>query len=653
MKKIFTFLAIMTSLMYAKSQNPDYQVVLKNDVLVSPNVLEFDLYIKSIGSVPLEYSTFQAGIKMNPLFVNGGFPAIELIGNSSEMYQLSGGDTINDQRPNSGPVKAVFDTVYNTIRIISGTIVGAGNGKIISTSGDGNRIGRFRVINTENYDTLLAKFEFNYISNGSYRSWRTTLFAYVNSIGTNITDPNKIVVNDSKVVYVEPTSIASNASATNIQTTSMTINIGSNGNGQNILILAKKGSNPTFIPTDGDIYNASPSYSNAQLLTDSSRVVYEGKGNSFELIGLEESSKYFFTVFNYNGVDSTKNFLNSSSLTFNATTNSPTINTPIIYSFAPTKGDIGTPVTLRGNKLYPNDSVLFNSSKVAVSSNVGDSIITISIPSNELSGFIKVYTSFGSSSTNIPFTILPKILSINENPAKVGDTITISGTNFEGVDTVIVSNKLFKVLQSNNTTIKAIVTYNPTDDLLSVICKNGTITTTDNFRYKPQAFSVFPLIGTTNDPITIKGINLNNVDSVLIGNVKATILNVYPDTNIKISIPPFAVKSKVYVYTKNGIATTVDSLNIISGLNELSLKSNIISYFDIENNLTILSENNRLLINQVDLFDLKGSLLYTTKEDEKGIEKITIPAQDTNDLNFFVMVIKTNQGYLAFKKIKQ
>ena len=364
----------MTSLMYAKSQNPDYQVVLKNDVLVSPNVLEFDLYIKSIGSVPLEYSTFQAGIKMNPLFVNGGFPAIELIGNSSEMYQLSGGDTINDQRPNSGPVKAVFDTVYNTIRIISGTIVGAGNGKIISTSGDGNRIGRFRVINTENYDTLLAKFEFNYISNGSYRSWRTTLFAYVNSIGTNITDPNKIVVNDSKVVYVEPTSIASNASATNIQTTSMTVNIGSNGNGQNILILAKKGSNPTFIPTDGDIYNASPSYSNAQLLTDSSRVVYEGKGNSFELIGLEESSKYFFTVFNYNGVDSTKNFLNSSSLTFNATTKSPTINTPIIYSFLPTKGNIGTPVTLRGNKLFPNDSVLFNSSKIAVSSNVGDII---------------------------------------------------------------------------------------------------------------------------------------------------------------------------------------------------------------------------------------------------------------------------------------
>ena len=652
MKKIFTFLAIMTSLMYAKSQNPDYQVVLKNDVLVSPNVLEFDLYIKSIGSVPLEYSTFQAGIKMNPLFVNGGFPAIELIGNSSEMYQLSGGDTINDQRPNSGPVKAVFDTVYNTIRIISGTIVGAGNGKIISTSGDGNRIGRFRVINTENYDTLLAKFEFNYISNGSYRSWRTTLFAYVNSIGTNITDQNKFVIDASKVVYVEPTSLASSASVTNIQTTSMTINIGNNGNGQNILILAKKGSNPAYVPTDGNIYNASPSYNNAQLLADSSRVVYDGKGNSFELIGLEESSKYYLSVFNYNGVDSTKNFLNSSSLTFNATTNSPTINTPIIYSFAPTKGDIGTPVTLRGNKLYPNDSVLFNSSKVAVSSNVGDSIITISIPSNELSGFIKVYTSFGSSSTSTQFTILPKIINITENPAKAGDTITISGTNFEGVDTVILSNKLFKVLQSNNTTIKALVNYNPSDAPLTIICKNGSFTTADNFRYKPQAFSVFPLIGTTNDPITIKGINLNNVDSVMIGNVKATILSVSPDTNIKISIPPFAVKSKVNVYTKNGIATTNDSLNIISGLNELSLKSNIISYFDFENNLNIVSENNRLLINQVELYDLKGSLLYTTKENEIGSENVVIPAQDTNELSFFVMILKTNQGYLAFKKIK-
>jgi hypothetical protein len=652
MKKIFTLLAIMATFISAKSQNPDYQVILKNDLLVSPNVLEFDLYIKSLGSVPLEYASFQAGIKMNPLFVNGGFPTIELVENSSEMYQLSGGDTINDQRPNSGPVKAVFDTVFNTIRIIAGQTVGLGNGKIISSTNDGNRIGRFRITNTINYDTLLAKFEFNYIFNASYRSWRTTLFAYVNGIGTNITDQDKFVIDASKVVYVEPTSLASSASVTNIQTTSMTINIGNNGNGQNILILAKKGSNPAYVPNDGNIYNASPSYNNAQLLADSSRVVYDGKGNSFELIGLEESSKYYFSVFNYNGVDSTKNFLNSSSLTFNATTNSPTINTPIIYSFAPTKGDIGTPVTLRGNKLYPNDSVLFNSSKVAVSSNVGDSIITISIPSNELSGFIKVYTSFGSSSTSTQFTILPKIINITENPAKAGDTITISGTNFEGVDTVIVSNKLFKVLQSNNTTIKAIVNYNPSDAPLTIICKNGSFTTADNFRYKPQAFSVFPLIGTTNDPITIKGINLNNVDSVMIGNVKATILSVSPDTNIKISIPPFAVKSKVNVYTKNGIATTNDSLNIISGLNELSLKSNIISYFDVENNLNIVSENNRLLINQVELYDLKGSLLYTTKENEIGSEKVVIPAQDTNELSFFVMILKTNQGYLAFKKIK-
>jgi hypothetical protein len=652
MKKIFTLLAIMATFISAKSQNPDYQVILKNDLLVSPNVLEFDLYIKSLGSVPLEYASFQAGIKMNPLFVNGGFPTIELVENSSEMYQLSGGDTINDQRPNSGPVKAVFDTVFNTIRIIAGQTVGLGNGKIISSTNDGNRIGRFRITNTINYDTLLAKFEFNYIFNASYRSWRTTLFAYVNGIGTNITDQNKFFIDASKVVYVEPTSLASSASVTNIQTTSMTINIGNNGNGQNILILAKKGSNPAYVPTDGNIYNASPSYNNAQLLADSSRVVYDGKGNSFELIGLEESSKYYLSVFNYNGVDSTKNFLNSSSLTFNATTNSPTINTPIIYSFAPTKGDIGTPVTLRGNKLYPNDSVLFNSSKVAVSSNVGDSIITISIPSNELSGFIKVYTSFGSSSTSTQFTILPKIINITENPAKAGDTITISGTNFEGVDTVILSNKLFKVLQSNNTTIKALVNYNPSDAPLTIICKNGSFTTADNFRYKPQAFSVFPLIGTTNDPITIKGINLNNVDSVMIGNVKATILSVSPDTNIKISIPPFAVKSKVNVYTKNGIATTNDSLNIISGLNELSLKSNIISYFDFENNLNIVSENNRLLINQVELYDLKGSLLYTTKENEIGSEKVVIPAQDTNELSFFVMILKTNQGYLAFKKIK-
>ena len=158
MKKIFTLVTALLSIYYAKAQNPDYLVTLKNDVLVNSNTLEFDLYIKNTGTTQFEYSSFQAGIKMNPLFVNGGFPIIELVENSSEMYQLSGVDTINDQRPNSGPVKAVFDTTYNTIRIIAGQTVAAGNGKIISSTNDGNRIGRFRVINTVNYDTLLAKF---------------------------------------------------------------------------------------------------------------------------------------------------------------------------------------------------------------------------------------------------------------------------------------------------------------------------------------------------------------------------------------------------------------------------------------------------------------------------------------------------------------
>ena len=66
----------------------------------------------------------------------------------------------------------------------------------------------------------------------------------------------------------------------------------------------------------------------------------------------------------------------------------------------------------------------------------------------------------------------------------------------------------------------------------------------------------------------------------------------------------------------------------------------------------IVSENNRLLINQVELFDLKGSRIYSSEGDEMGAEKITITAQDIENSNFFVMIIKTNQGYLAFKKIK-
>jgi hypothetical protein len=644
MKYYSLFAALLTLFIFkAKAQNPDYLITIKNENLSSPNVLEFDLYIKSVGNNAFEYASFQAGINISPKFVNGGTLTIDTINGGSEFHSSKQAPVIN--KPSSS-----WDATNNRIKIIAQQPPGSGNGKIISASGDGNRIARFKITNTVNFDTVLPSLSFNF---GAAITWTTKIYAYVNGVSTEITDQSKIVSNSTTTVLQEPSNIGNSFKINDVQINSIQLQVNEKQNAQNILVLINKYHTPNYSLLDGEQFSANQSYSDAQILSDSSRVIYEGNSaGTIDIAGLEENTKYYFAGYLFNGSDANKNILLSKNFSADTTTKISTINNPKIATIFPTTGNIFDTILVRGSKLFPYDSVYFGKTKVNVIEHAGDSVLSIVIPEGELSNLVKVYTSYGSANSPSYFTILPSIKLIDSNPLAIGQNVTVEGLNFEGVDSLTIGNVSQDIIESNDHSITFKLSYYNMDEIVKIYCKNGFVASSQKIRFKPTVFDVSPKIGTTNDPIQIKGRNLYNIDSVMVGNVKANITGVYPDSLITISIPNMAVKSVITVYTKNGIAVSIDSLNVISGIETVYNSNQIMSYFDFNNNLIISSKDKNTSIQQAFVYDIKGQLIYQSKEELHGQSEMSIAQEELVNTNFIVLITKTSKGISINKLIK-
>ena len=98
------------------------------------------------------------------------------------------------------------------------------------------------------------------------------------------------------------------------------------GNGENRIVIARKGSAVTSVPVDGISYTANNNFGLGQELNPGEFVVYNGSGTSFWMSGLESSTAYHFAVFEYNGTGENTFYLKDPYLASSQSTlSSPTV----------------------------------------------------------------------------------------------------------------------------------------------------------------------------------------------------------------------------------------------------------------------------------------------------------------------------------------
>ncbi len=180
MKKIiylFIIIIFVISLKESYSQNPTYELTAQNFTFTNGcgywNSIEFDIYMRNTGAVPLEYASGQYFINFNPAIANGG----------TLTYEIIGSDLPSNMLPRNPSVGSVQEPPGGVLRM-AGNI--PSSGFLISSIFPGTKIVRMRLSTSAPELTEYLQPAF---------TWRnaplvleTRIFAYINGFVTDITN---------------------------------------------------------------------------------------------------------------------------------------------------------------------------------------------------------------------------------------------------------------------------------------------------------------------------------------------------------------------------------------------------------------------------------------------------------------------------------
>ena len=177
-KNLLTFFSAIFLLPFIMhAQNPAYEALLVNDYLISPSTYEFEIYVKNTGTVPLEVYGLQIALLFNDTISNKG--------NLNAIYIPGTSEMLSPQIPDN----PIVSTIGGTKRVfqLAGKIAsGPGTGTIISSEGEGTRLGRFRIFTTaKSFSNAKAEFEWNF-DQATY-NYSTKFHAYVAGVPQDIT----------------------------------------------------------------------------------------------------------------------------------------------------------------------------------------------------------------------------------------------------------------------------------------------------------------------------------------------------------------------------------------------------------------------------------------------------------------------------------
>lgn len=208
-------------------------------------------------------------------------------------------------------------------------------------------------------------------------------------------------------------------------------------------------------------------------------------------------------------------------------------NGPVISSFLPNKGYVGTVVTITGTK-FTNASTVSFGGKPAKSFTVLSSTSISAVVDSGATGNVEVSTPLGRSlASGFYYGLAPVLTSFS--PAAVGTNgqVTLRGTNFNWVNVVKFGGQPANIISKTDTSIVASLTGNGATGSVMVI---GDVDSSSlpgfTFVQAPIINSFTPVLGTTGTVITINGANFEWATSVYFGAVPAQSFTIVSPTQI-------------------------------------------------------------------------------------------------------------------------
>jgi hypothetical protein len=235
---------------------------------------------------------------------------------------------------------------------------------------------------------------------------------------------------------------------------------------------------------------------------------------------------------------------------------------PLVASFSPASGPIGTPVTISGNNFNNVTGVSFSGIAATFAVHSATSL-EAKVPAGASTGAIAVTTAAGTGSSITSFRVIPPPVVAGFTPIAgvAGSSVTIIGSGFSDVNSVAFNQvgTVFTIVDDRK--IIATVPQAATSGMVTVSSAAGTGSVNVSFtvissQSVPVLTAVTPSSGVVNSHIILTGTYLDQVTKVTIGGVQAGIVS-RSGNSIEVAVPAQSLGTKT-VYAFSPIARSND-----------------------------------------------------------------------------------------------
>jgi len=244
---------------------------------------------------------------------------------------------------------------------------------------------------------------------------------------------------------------------------------------------------------------------------------------------------------------------------------------PVVSSFSPTSGLVGTAVTITGQNLTNATVVTFNGVAVASFTIVSATKITTTVPAGTATGPVAVTTPGGTVASTASFTVTtpaPTITSFTPTTGPVGTSVVITGANLTGATAVAFNGVAATTFTVNSATqITTTVPTGATTGELSASTPGGTGHSTTSYTVTvavPAITSFSPTSGPLGTSVVITGSNLTGATAVTFNGEAATSFTVNSAAQVTAVVPVGATTGKISVTTTGGTAQSTTSFAVTS-----------------------------------------------------------------------------------------
>ena len=241
---------------------------------------------------------------------------------------------------------------------------------------------------------------------------------------------------------------------------------------------------------------------------------------------------------------------------------------PVITSFTPAFGPVGTVVTLTGSGFTGATAVRFNGTAATNVTGTATSL-TATVAAGSTSGLITVTTPLGTVSSATPFRVgaPPTITGFTPTSGPTGTVVTLTGTNLLGAIQVTLNGADVPTPSVNSATqLTLTLPDGATTGRFAVTTPFGTATSAGVFTVplRPVITAFTPTRGPVSTTVVVlTGRNFTGATQVRFGGVAATPAPGGSDTQLTVTVPIGALTGPLAVTTPQGTGVSGGSFTVL------------------------------------------------------------------------------------------